>query len=275
VARKFLERVSSAAAACALVAACGEREGQPVELDVFAATSLREACTELGPLFEAAHPGVRLVFNFGASNMLAEQLIASTHGGVFLSADGLQVDRVELSGRMLDGSRREFLANTLVVVVPADAPVERTPVRPEELATDTYRILSLGHPEGVPAGRYARMWLTNLGLWDDVEHKVVPAIDVRAALMAVESGAADAGIGYATDAAVVTGVRVAFAVEGPAAPDVRYHAAAVKPGSLTQSQETSDGLRRSAALALLEFLVGEPAQRVFATHGFLPLPGAG
>jgi molybdate transport system substrate-binding protein len=218
---------------------------------------------------------VRLVFNFGASNMLAEQLIASTHGGVFLSADGLQVDRVELSGRMLDGSRREFLANTLVVVVPADAPSERIPKRPEDLATDTFPILSLGHPEAVPAGRYAREWLTNLGLWDDVEHKVVPAIDVRAALAAVEAGAADAGIGYATDAAVVTGVRVAFAVEGPAAPDVRYHAAAVRPGSLTQSQETADGLRRAAALALLEFLLGEPAQRVFADHGFLPLPGAG
>ena len=274
--RKILESVLSAAVAGALVAAaCGEGGGGAVELDVFAATSLREACTELGPLFEAEHPGVRLVFNFGASNMLAEQLIASTHGGVFLSADGLQVDRVELSGRMLDGSRREFLANTLVVVVPADAPSERTPERPEDLATDTFPILSLGHPEAVPAGRYARAWLTDLGLWDDVEHKVVPAIDARTALFAIESGAADAGIGYATDAAVVPGVRVAFAVEGEGAPDVRYHAAAVKPGSLDDSHETADGLRRSAALALLDFLLGEPAQRVFADHGFLTLPGAG
>jgi molybdate transport system substrate-binding protein len=250
-------------------AACGREHA---ELDVFAAASLREVCEELAPEFEAQHPGLRLVFNFGASNLLAEQIGASTRGGVFLSADGLQLDRIELTGRMAEGTRRTFLANALVVIVPADATGDGVPARAVDLVLERFERLSLAHPEAVPAGRYAREWLTALGLWNDVQHKVVPGVDVRAALAAVESGAADAGIVYATDAAITPGVRVAFRVEGEGAPEIRYHAAAIKPGSLAQRKH--DGALRTAAFELLEFLGSERAGQVFTAHGFLPLAGA-
>jgi len=238
---------------------------------VFAAASLREVCEELAPAFEELHPGVRVRFDFAGSNLLAEQIISSTHGGVFMSADDLQMDRVEVTGRLVPGSRREFLRNMLVVVVPASSALAFE--RPADLARDSFERLSLAHPEAVPAGRYARAWLTTLGLWDDVQHKVVPAVDVRAALLAVESGAAQAGICYATDAATAEGVRVVLRVGGPAAPVVRYHAAAVKPGSAFSARGAGAG--RAAALDWLEFLGGERARSLFTAHGFeLPAGGA-
>jgi molybdate transport system substrate-binding protein len=198
---------------------------------------------------------VRVRFNFGASSTLAEQILATRRADVFLSADVRQMDRVQRAGRVVPGTRRQPLSNVLVGVVPAGEPL----LTPVDLATDTVRSLSLAHPSAVPAGRYARAWLQAEGLWDDVAHKVAPAVDVRAALAAVESGAAEAGIVYATDAARSSRVRVAFEVRGETAPPIAYSAAALEPDS-------------ARARELLAFLGGDRARAVFTELGFIVLP---
>jgi molybdate transport system substrate-binding protein len=277
--RRHLARVGARLAALAALPLFGVCGPTGDTLEVFAAASLREVCGDLTPLFRARNPGVELRFDLAGSNLLAEQILASTRGGVFLSADDLQMDRIELTGRIVEGSRREFLANSLVVVVPShEAEALARELRtPADLARDSIERLSLAHPEAVPAGRYARAWLLALGLWDDVQHKVVPALDVRAALFAVESGAAQAGICYATDAAVTDRVRVVLRAAGPEAPAVRYHAAAVQPG--TSARRRSDGVERQAALDFLELLGSAEARAVFERHGFeapapAPVPAA-
>ena len=249
-------------------AACGP--GEPV-LEIFAAASLREVTLEVGEAFQRAHPGLELRFDFAGSNLLAEQILSSTRGGVFLSADELQMDRVELTGRVVEGTRTEFLAGELVVVQPPVREGDERIERPEDLARSWVTRLSLAHPEAVPAGRYARRWLMTLGLWDDVEPKVVPAPDVRAAVLAVEAGAAEAGICYATDVAGSGRLEIVLRVTGPAAPPVRYHAAAVQPGKLARVR--TDGRVRAGALAFVEFLGSDTARAVFREHGF-SLPGA-
>ena len=60
--------------------------------------------------------------------------------------------------------------------------------------------LALADPSHVPAGRYARRALESAGLWAGVEPRVVVVGDVRAALAAVEVGAADRAVVYASDA---------------------------------------------------------------------------
>ncbi len=224
---------------------------------MFAAASLREACEQLAERFEQQHPDVRVRLNLAASNLLAAQVLASSHADVFLSADVLQMDRVELGHRLKDGTRRALLSNSLVVVArPGDAiRLER----PEDLALDSVRHLSLANPAAVPAGRYARQWLRRIGLWDDVAHKVVPALNVRAALAAVESGAAQAGVVYATDAAVTRRVAVVFEVRGEAAPRIEYAAAVVASG---------DPAREALAQEFLELLAGPSGREVFERCGF-------
>ena len=44
------------------------------DLTVSAAASLTNALKEVGPLFEAAHPGTKVLFNFGASGALLQQI---------------------------------------------------------------------------------------------------------------------------------------------------------------------------------------------------------
>ena len=92
-----------------------------------------------------------------------------------------------------------MLGNRLVIVVPADSKIEVK--KPEDLLAAGIEHLALGEPQSVPAGIYAKQALTKLGLWDRLKAKIVSAEDVRHALTYVETGSAEAGIVYATDAA--------------------------------------------------------------------------
>jgi len=226
------------------VAACG-RESE--RLEVFAAASLRDVCLELAPQFER-QSGTSVLFNFGASSELARQLCATTRGDVFLSADDVQHSVVDAARGTLDTSRR--IGNQLAVVA-------REPVADFTPAHFTRERFVLADPRIVPAGRYARRWLTDLGLWEQAAPRVVSAKDARAALAAVEAGAAPLGVVYATDAARSQRVRLVFSVPLESGPAIRYPFCVL-----------SDSQRPSAARAFHAFLTSEAALAVFRSHGF-------
>ncbi len=246
--------------------ACGGGEGQraaPVELVVYAATSTRDALQALEAPYEREH-GVDLVFNFGASGDLSSQILAAAKADVFLSADEQEMDRVEAADLLAAGTRRPLLSNQLVVIEPADGPSPfRAPFDPAQLAEPGIARLSLGNVETVPAGRYAKAWLERVGIWKDVARRVLPGIDVRAALAAVESGGAQAGIVYRTDAARSRRVRVVYAVPAEQGPRISYPVAALagRPAE-----------RKARALAL--FLASPAAGAAFDAAGFVFLPSA-
>ena len=243
---------------CALLlalGACGGPTGGEAPV-VFAAASLREALGELAELWEREH-GAAPVLNLGGSNLLAQQLLSGARADVFLSADEGWMDAVEAAGLVAPGSRVALLANRLVVVVPASADAVHIETV-EDLAGPGVRRLALANPQAVPAGRYARAWLEQRGLWEAVRERVAPAVDVRAALAAVEAGAAQAGVVYATDAAATERARVALRVplaEGPAV---------VYPLAVVAEEERGAGARDFA-----RFLQGDAAAEVFERHGFV------
>jgi len=115
--------------------------------------------------------------------------------------------------------------------------------------------LALADPEAVPVGIYARKWLEAEGVWTELKPKVVPTLDVRATLAAVESGAVEAGIVYRTDAAISKKVRVVFVVSnGPA---ITYSVA-----KLASSK---------SAQRFVDFATGEEGRAVFERRGFAVL----
>lgn len=219
---------------------------------VFAAASLRDACAELGRSF-TAREGSAVLFNYAGSNELAHQLLAGARGDVFLSADELQMDRVEGAELLAAGSRRALLSNALVVIAPVGDRVG--PFSPTLLAQADR--VALAHPEAVPAGRYARAWLEREGVWETVRDRVAPAPHVRGALAVVAAGGAAFGIVYRTDAALSDAVRVVFAVPGDRVPPIRYPVA-----RLARTE------REREACAFLEFLAGDAARAIFERHGF-------
>lgn len=224
------------------------------ELLVFAAASLGDVLQELGRGFEAAS-GHRVAFNFAGSNELARQIRAGAPADAFLSADVAQMDTVERAGLVRAGERVALLGNALVVIVPlASAAAPDSPA-----GLRAVRRLALADPEAVPAGVYARRWLEQRGLWPALRERVVPALDVRAALAAVETEAADAGIVYRTDAARSQRVRVAFEVPRAEAPAITYVLAPLA------------GARRPATTALVAHLTSPAARAAYERHGFVAL----
>lgn len=254
-ARVVLALLLVASAAAGRLAAAG-----PVELQVYAAASLRDALEELSPALERA-TGARPVLNLGASSDLARQIVAANRADLFFSADPAWMDHVAAAGLVDADSRRAPLANRLAVVVPADSPLAIGSAA--DLARPGIRRLSLADPEAVPAGKYARAWLDARGIWRRVEARVIPALDVRAALAAVESGAADAGIVYRTDAAVSKRVRVALEVPESEGPPITYVLAALR-----------DRPHLELARAAVAWLCGPEAVAVFERLGFVARGGA-
>lgn len=248
-------RIARAAAALAL---CLQGVGTAAaEITVFAAASLTNAFEEVGALYQA-RTGRTVRQSFAASSTLAKQLESGAPANIFASADEQWMDWAAQRRLIVPDSRRALLGNRLVLVTAADRPV-RVELRPGfDLAAllGANGRLATGDPAHVPAGRYARKALEQLGVWAVAEPRLVRADSVRAALALVERGEVPAGIVYATDAAASRKVRVAAIFPEDA------HAPIVYPIALIARQDTAD------ARDFFEFLQGGPAQAVYRKYGF-------
>jgi molybdate transport system substrate-binding protein len=241
----------AAVVVAALAAGCRTRTNEPVR--VFAAASLRESLSTIATEFES-ETGVHVVASFGASNALAVQIRAGAPADVFVSADEAQMDAV--ASLLEPDSRFDLLANRLSVVVNAREPASIAGT--DDLRAPSVKRIAIADPSGVPAGVYAKQFLEASGLYGDIEGKVLRCNDVRGALAAVETGDADCGFVYRTDAAVSSRVRVAFDVLGPHAPSIRYPAARLRSSAAPRGADR-----------FLRWLREPKATRVFAEAGFV------
>ena len=241
-----------------VVASLAGPQGLPAAkpITVSAAVSLTDALSAIAQEYgRDGHGTVR--FNFSASNVLARQIVAGAPVDVFISADQAQMDVVAAARLLSDGSRVDLLRNQLAIVVPSDRP--RTMSGPRDLLGDSFRRIAIGDPAAVPAGVYAKAWLEQAGLWTALEARIVPAGSVRAALAAVESGAADAAIVYRTDVRVALKATVAYVLAADRGPRIVY------PAAIVRGSSAPDEAKR-----FLDYLRGAAAGRVFERFGFAP-----
>lgn len=227
------------------------------EVTVFAASSLTDAMKEIAAAYEKA-TGDKVVFNFAASNTLAQQIKAGAPADVFFSADEAKMDALEKDGLLVKGTRRDILGNSLVIITP---PGGLRIGKPEDLRNAAIKHFSVGDTAAVPAGVYAKAWLEKVGLWKVLEPKLVPAENVRAALAVVESGNAEAGMVYKTDAAISKKVVIAWEIPAAEGPKIIYPAALL-----------TDSRNQPAARKLLDYLSDEDASRSFVKFGFSLAP---
>jgi molybdate transport system substrate-binding protein len=239
-----------------LWALVGCRGSGPAPVRIFAAASTRESVDQIATNFRA-ESGVAVEGNYAASSDLARQV---EHGGdadLFISADEAWADY--LADKRFVEQRRDLLANRLVVVVPADTPLPSQSL--ESLADPAVKHLALAGP-AVPAGRYAREALRKAGLWERLQERVLDGGDVRAALTFVAHGEAEAGLVYATDAAVSSKVKVALQVPADLHAPIRYPLVLIRRDPI-----------RPEARRLFEYLGSEKASAVFRRAGFEVIPG--
>lgn len=229
-------------------------EGQSQEIIVSAAASLTDSLTELQTMYNQKNPKVKLTFNFGGSGTLQQQIENGAPADLFISAGKSQVDTLVGKNLLNKDSITNIVGNDLVLVVGKD----NTEVNSiQDLTKAGVEKISIGTPETVPAGKYAQESLTNLKLWDTVQPKLVLAKDVTSVLNYVETGNAEAGFVYKSDALGSTKVKVAATVPAETHKAILYPAGVVTASK--NQQEAQD---------FLKFLQSPEAQRVFEKYGF-------
>ncbi len=248
--RSFL-RALIALTASALFTACAAcRTARPVVLTVSVAASLTDAIQAAEAVYTHAHPRVQFRNNFGGSGMLAQQIELGATVDIFLAAAEEPMSEVDARGLLVPGSRRNLLRNTLVLIAPLDSKLSSF----DQLTGPDVRTVAIGDPGHVPAGMYAQQTLAALHLLSALEPRLVLGENVRQVLTYVETGNADAGLVYATDAATTHRVRVvATAPESTHAPII-YPVAVLRAGAHPGESES-----------FLAWL-GSPAARTFFTQ---------
>jgi molybdate transport system substrate-binding protein len=204
------------------------------EVRVSAAASLTDAVTDIAKLYETK-TGDTIVLNFGASSILATQIVNGAPADLFISADEAQMNRVATIVRV------PLLSNRLVII---------------GVTLLKARRIAIANPEAVPAGVYAKQWLQQRGFWAAVSSKIIPTENVRAALAAVDAGNVDSAIVYATDARIARRARVAEVIND--GPPIVY------PAAVLRDAENAAGARR-----FLDFLQSKDAGAIFRRYGFL------
>ena len=223
---------------------------------VSAAISLTDALVEIEKAYLASGGGpVR--FNFGGSNVLARQIANGAPADIFISADLVQMHYVERAGAIKTGGFSYLLSNRLAVIVPSGRAFGGTTAR--ALAVTAVQRIAIGDPAAVPAGFYARKFLQHEGQWEALQPKLLPLANVRAALAAVENGAADVAIVYESDAASSSKVSVAFIVPHQMTGPIIYPAAV-----LDRSRN------KASAQHFMTFLQGGTAREIFTRFRFRP-----
>jgi molybdate transport system substrate-binding protein len=225
------------------------------EIEVFAAASLTDALNEIAATYEKAG-GDKIIFNFAASNTLEMQIAAGAPADIFFSADEAKMDDLQKQGLIAKETRKDFLSNSLVIVVPNDSAVTMTSAA--QLADPKIQKIALGQPQSVPAGIYAREYLQKIGIWAQIEARIIPTESVRAALAAVETGNVDAGIVYKTDALHSHKVKVAYEVPVADGPAIAY------PAALVQGSKHA-----TAAKKFLDYLGKGSSLKTFEKYGFI------
>lgn len=224
------------------------------QLTVSAAASLTEAFKELGPRFEATRPGVQLRFNFAASGVLLQQISQGAPADLFASADPETMDRAVAQKLVDAATRRNFAANTLVLVEPARGGTGIKGLA--DLSGPKVKKIAIGKLATVPVGRYTRQSLDSANLWTALEPKFVQADNVRQVLDYVARGEVEAGFVYRTDAAVMADkVRIALTAGGHS--PVTYPVAVV-----------AHSKQQALARDFVAFLSSDAGQRVLAKYGF-------
>ncbi|MFZ0212456.1 MAG: molybdate ABC transporter substrate-binding protein [Candidatus Acidiferrales bacterium] len=245
-------------AMCGLATSCTQRQihspDQPVTLTISAAISLKDPLQSIAQAYEQQHPGTRVACNFGGSGTLEQQIEQGAPVDIFISAAEKEMDALQDKHLLVPGTRRDLLANRLVLIVPAGSSIVRSFA---DLTKHSVRSMAIGEPRTVPAGAYAEEVFEHLGLLPAIQSKIVYAKDVRQVLAYVETGNADAGMVYATDARISNRVRVAATAPEDSHDPILYPVAVL---SISRAPE--------AARTLLEALEESQSFAMFEKYGF-------
>lgn len=250
------------ATASLLLTGCGgdnsateQKPAEKTEIHVAAAASLTDAMKEISAEYKKISPNTEIVFNFGSSGALQQAIENGGGSDLFFSAAQKQMDSLEKSENILPETRKNLLKNEVVLIVPTDS--DKNIKNFTDLTQENIQHIALGEPKGVPVGQYSEEIFTNLGILDAVKEKAVYGSDVRQVLAWIESGEADCGVVYSTDAKISEKVKIVATAPENSHKPVIYPAAVIK-----------DSKNIDEAKKFLDFTSSDTAKKIFEKYGF-------
>jgi molybdate transport system substrate-binding protein len=259
--RRFFGKATLAAAALGLLIVLSPQARAGDNTLVLAAASMKDSLEEVAKLYEQ-NTGKKVALSFAASSALAKQIEQQAPADIFISADLDWMDYLAKRDLIKPESRSNLVGNKLVLIAP------KAVASPITIEKGNFPVLqrlgssrlATGEPNSVPVGKYAKAALTHLGVWDEVEPKLVRAESVRSAMAFVSRGEALLGIVYETDAKVDKGVEIIGTFPADSHPAIIY------PIARTATSKAPD------AQAFLDFVKSSAAFEVFRKYGFSAAP---
>lgn len=260
-----------ASSAAASETAASEPEAEPTELIVFAAASMTETMNEIKTMYEEAHSGVTIVYNFDSSGTLKTQIQEGAECDLFISAGQKQMNQLDKDADasintdgldfVVEGSRINLLENkvTLCVAEGSTAGIDSFDSLAAALADDSSSVLLCMGNSDVPVGQYTQKILAYYELDEEAlaqAGKITYGTNVKEVTTQVSESAVDAGVIYCTDAFSAGLTPVDYATAEMCG-QIIYPAAVMKSGS-----------NPKAAQEFLDYLTTDEAMAVFEAVGF-------
>ncbi|HKD38252.1 MAG TPA: molybdate ABC transporter substrate-binding protein [Pirellulales bacterium] len=230
-----------------------QTDEQPT-IHLFAAISLQEVIGELLAEYSLAYPTVSVRAIFGASNALADQILAGSPADVFVSASSDEIDRLVAAGMIRRGSRRILAQNGLAVVATIDMPTGAR--RPADLPKVSAKQFVVADPT-CPLGHYTADYLQAAGVYDRLRPRLVQVDNSRAVLSALRDRKSAVGVIFGSDLGNASRLQTLFRV--PLGKVEASYEGAILSSANSPKQ----------AKSLLDFLAAREARACFQRCGFV------
>lgn len=236
-----------------------ERDGETESrtLTIAAASNLTEAFAEIGPRF-TGKTGIRVIFSYGATADLSKQIENGAPFDVFAAADTEHVEQLERKGLLTPETRALYARGRLVMWLPAGSNLRAE--RISDITAKAFERIAIPKPDVAPYGRAAVESLRALGIWNEIEPRVIYGQNVSVTKQYASTG----------------NVEIAF-----------IPLALVKPAEGTYLEVgedlhrpidqalgiVKDSTKQTAARQFVDFLLSDEGQEMLVKQGYRRPPG--
>lgn len=232
-----------------LLAACGGGEPRREEVTVAVASNFAPTIQKLADLFEQ-ETGTPVVLSFGSTGKQYAQIVNGAPFDVFLAADSQRPRLLEEQGIAIGGTRFTYAVGRLVLWSPDEGRVAGE----ETLRRGDFRFLSIANPRLAPYGLAAQETLESMGLWEEVQPRLVQGENITQAWQFVATGNAE--IGFVPEATLLESGAVGSHWIVPR----ELYTPIIQDAVLLRDTP--------AARAFIEFLAGENARTLIGESGY-------
>lgn len=224
-------------------------------LKIYVASSMKDVMLNIKQAYLGDNSQKGIFFQSGSSGALMQRIERGALADVFISAGSCQMDELQMKDLIINGSRKDFLRNRIVLITSKSSNIS---CGFTELTEEKIKRIGIGNPETVPVGKYAQEALMSFGILESVKSKLVIAKDARQVLNYVETGYVDVGMVYQTDAIISDNVKILSWAPDTSHSPVVYSAAIIKATD-----------NRAESEKFIKFLTtNKRAKRIFEEHGF-------